>query len=297
MKKNREESKLLFRNDTSTPLGRLSLAGILTKRERTGFSSMRVLGSYAVVFLYDGSGIYQDANGVACELAAGDLILLFPEIAHRYGPRHGEAWSEIYVVFDGPAFDLWRDKGVLTSDRPVLHLEAIEEWRVRLESTLTRATNPSPRQALQQVATFLNLLTEICSLQLPGDASYNEITHEEKWLAIARRSLEENLSASLDMREVARQSGLSYESFRKRFAKEVGVAPSRYRMERRIAAAQTLLTQSNLTLRAVAMNLGFSDEFHFSRRFKQITGQTPNGFRRKGKVNFEPRRRGGAESF
>jgi AraC-like DNA-binding protein len=271
-----EQSRLLFRNDHSTSLGRLSLAGYLHKADRSEFKTMRVLGSYALVYLLAGSGSYRDANDVARELAAGDLIVLYPEIAHRYGPRRGGEWSEIYVVFDGAAFDLWRAKGVLRSDQPILHLEPVSEWLARLEETLLPVVGQTAQSALTNVSAFLNLLTAMCAPQF-GDAA----PREEEWLAFARHCLAENLSAPLDIRKVAREAGMSYESFRKRFAAATGTPPARYRTERRIAAAQTLLTRSNLTLRAVAMNLGYSDEFHFSRRFKEITGKTPREWRLK----------------
>ena len=278
MTKRPTHSQVLFRNDQSTPIGRLSLAGVLHKADRTQFPSMRILGSYAIVYLTHGSGFYSDVNGIKRELCAGDLILVFPEIAHHYGPRRGEQWSEIYVVFDGPAFDLWREKGILKSAHPVFHLGAVEQWLPRIESTLAAAQGQAPQETathVQAVSAFLDLLTQMLAPQ----SAIESAPVEEKWLAHARRLLDGNLSMPLDMREVAREVGLSYESFRKRFAKAVGVSPARYRMERRIAAAQILLTQSNLTLRAVATNLGFSDEFHFSRRFKEITGTTPRSYR------------------
>jgi transcriptional regulator GlxA family with amidase domain len=74
---------------------------------------------------------------------------------------------------------------------------------------------------------------------------------------------------------------VSYEQFRKRFQHEVGVSPARYRLQRRVEAARELLRYSpRMTNRQVAETLGFADEFHFSRRFTQITGSTPRDFRR-----------------
>jgi AraC-like DNA-binding protein len=55
---------------------------------------------------------------------------------------------------------------------------------------------------------------------------------------------------------------------------------SAYRAIRRIDAACAMLQQPGPTMRDIAASLGFSDEFHFSRRFKQITGMSPREFRR-----------------
>ena len=74
--------------------------------------------------------------------------------------------------------------------------------------------------------------------------------------------------------------GLSPESFRKRFTYETGLAPARFRTQQRIKAAHALLQRPNLTLRAIADSLGFSDEFHFSRRFKDVKGKKPKQYRK-----------------
>lgn len=285
MKPRSNSPTIIFRNDQKMPLGHLSLAGHLYHAGRQNFKTMRVLGSYALVYLIEGSGSYHDANGISQRVAAGDLLVLFPEIAHRYGAHRGENWREIYVVFEGPVFDLWRAEGVLSTQQPILHLEPVDEWLERFVEVLTPIAGQSPQAALTNLTAFLNLLTAICAQHRESyDAS------EEKWLALARSRLDENLSVPLDMREVAREAGLSYESFRKRFAHETGTPPARYRTERRIAAAQTLLLQTNFTLRAVANHLGFSDEFHFSRRFKEVTGVTPRAWRVGGSSLSAPER-------
>lgn len=261
------DNKLLFRNDVATPLGRLAFGGYAHKRDRSEMKKMRVLGSYALVYLLAGGGHYRDVNGFSQAVRAGDSMLVFPELAHRYGPTLGEKWSEIYVVFDGPAFDLWRAQGVLNPSKPVAHHAPVAHWRARLESVLAIS------HTAESVAAFLNLLTQMLAPQMES------VEKEELWLARARRMMEENLSAPLDLKLMAREVGMSQESFRKRFNVQTGVPPARYRAQKRIEAAQVLLLQTNLTLRAVADSLGFADEFHFSRRFKQLTGKTPRAFR------------------
>ena len=52
----------------------------------------------------------------------------------------------------------------------------------------------------------------------------------------------------------------------------------RSRDERHRRACE-LLADGELTGRQIAAALGFNDEFHFSRRFHQITGRTPSQFR------------------
>jgi transcriptional regulator GlxA family with amidase domain len=47
----------------------------------------------------------------------------------------------------------------------------------------------------------------------------------------------------------------------------------------RLARAEPLLWLSNLSLRAIALQCGFPDAYHFSRRFRAVYGMPPSAFR------------------
>jgi AraC family transcriptional regulator of arabinose operon len=57
-------------------------------------------------------------------------------------------------------------------------------------------------------------------------------------------------------------------------------------IESRIDYAKTLLTNPKLTINEVSVNCGYDNIEHFSRQFKQLTGYSPNKFRKSGKDAF-----------
>src|SRR5690606_34876202 len=67
----------------------------------------------------EGNGTYRDERGLEFTVGPGQWILVFPEVAHAYGPKRGERWNEIYLCFRGPVFEAWRGTGILNPDRPM----------------------------------------------------------------------------------------------------------------------------------------------------------------------------------
>lgn len=75
--------------------------------------------------------------------------------------------------------------------------------------------------------------------------------------------------------------GQSYDAFRKKYTRVTGHAPSHYMLNRQMEQAARLLIETNLSCDAIADQLGFCDQFHFSKRFKQHLGITPSKYRKR----------------
>jgi len=232
---------------------------------------MRTYGRYALVYLLKGSGRMRIAGRPMVNVRAGDLLFVYPEIPHGYGPGPDETWNELFLVFSGPVFDLWRKQGLMDPEHPVRHLPRISRWLPQLESVADPRLAETPGGMLQRVCRLQKFLGDIAGRTEPAPGKVS-------WLEEARRKLLETPGAS--PREVARSVGISYEKFRKDFARGTGYPPGRYRAVRLIDQARVLITERQLSNKEVAESLGFYDEFHFSRRFHQITGQSPRDFRR-----------------
>src|SRR3954469_8567942 len=59
----------------------------------------RVLHEFQVIYITKGSGIFESKNGGKQAIAAGSIILLFPEERHRYKPDEKTGWDEYWVGF------------------------------------------------------------------------------------------------------------------------------------------------------------------------------------------------------
>lgn len=80
--------------------------------------------------------------------------------------------------------------------------------------------------------------------------------------------------------EMAETVGLSESWFANVFKQTTGKTPMQWLLQRRIELVQKLLMESNLPVAAIAAQLGFSDQAHLTKTFRQITGETPAAWRK-----------------
>jgi AraC-like DNA-binding protein len=271
----------LITSPVQTEVGSVLLAGLhLFGHGVNQSGKTRVFDGAALVLVTRGEGLYKDAKGKRTPVKAGDAILVFPGSPHWYGPQKGQVWDEIYVAFDGPMFAPWFTSGLLDPDFPIRHLgEQMDSKASWLMLWIEQFADLKSRaKQIQAMTSLVQFLSEVAL----GEG--NGHRQPDDWLARAKGLLSYDLKGDIDLERVAKHLDSSYEAFRKRFQSHAGMAPMRFRNERKIESAKQMIRYSPaVSNREVAEALGFSDEFHFSKRFRQIAGVTPNDFRKSAK--------------
>jgi len=75
--------------------------------------------------------------------------------------------------------------------------------------------------------------------------------------------------------------GCTYDHAARSFRAAFGMTPLDYIASQRLAAAETLLADTTLTVREIAGRLGFNDHAYFGRLFRRHRGHTPQAWRKK----------------
>ena len=78
---------------------------------------------------------------------------------------------------------------------------------------------------------------------------------------------------------LARAAGLSVSHFNREFREWTGYSPVEYQRRQRVARARELLANVTLSIKEVAVRVGFNDPYHFSRVFRQVDGLSPSQYR------------------
>jgi AraC-like DNA-binding protein len=229
----------------------------------------RVLGGWQVVLIEKGEGFF-DAQPVK----AGEVIWVTPGRWHRYRPSERTGWTEHWVELGGEVLARLTAKRVLPDECGVLRPVKLGEFTEAM-AALHRAINASPAgmPPAELAALALRLLGSLT------DRAPQSGSRLERAVRQAERVLAERLGEAPSMPALARELGVNYASFRREFARRVGMAPAQHGMRLRLERAQRLIGSSPLKLEAIAEELGFSSAFHLSAAFKKQFGTSPAAWR------------------
>lgn|GEM_PF-1662852 len=202
-------------------------------------------------------------------LRAGDLLL--QEQNDKYQLRvSGETPAE-YMVISYVAEPM----EYLLSHLPerYYHTPRISKYKDLFEDAVRLGNSISPCGGARLCAAVQEILAcivqEYARKNTNGSASYAES---------AMLFMEQNFNLPINCSLIAAEVGISPSHLRTRFKEEYGVSLIGALNEIRIRHAKNMLKSGAFTLREVASQCGFQNEYYFGRVFKQITGTSPGKY-------------------
>ncbi|MBN2215982.1 MAG: helix-turn-helix transcriptional regulator [Pirellulales bacterium] len=236
----------------------------------------RVLPEFGVLYVTQGSGEFESETTGLRRVEAGNVILVFPEVWHRYRPSAQTGWTTYWAHFGGAYPERLMRRKLISPERAVLET-GMNDDILRPYLTL-RERIVSETRGLQQLAAS-NIL-EILGSSLAAVRSREEGGEIDALVCEAKAIIVQRVEELIDMKDLAGSLGLSYDYFRHIFKQQTGMAPYQYHLQLRINRAKELLHGTDLSTKEIAFALQFEAPYHFSRIFKQKTGMTPTEWRK-----------------
>jgi AraC-like DNA-binding protein len=100
-------------------------------------------------------------------------------------------------------------------------------------------------------------------------------------IARVRAYIDSNLHRTIHIRDLSAVARRSKAHFSRKFKLAVGESPHAYVVRRRLERAGHLMMTSAASLSEIALSVGFSDQAHLCRLFRQAFGQSPANWRRE----------------
>jgi len=198
------------------------------------------------------------------------------------------------------------DLDTLTLERPATTLmnsrpyESMSDGSMALQGEKTSAADPSQRALANAVITlleraggakshedaksFITKAVHITRSWMESDPIISVIPLRgglAPWqLNQAKHFIEQNLSNTIKIKDLAMQAGLGSSYFFQAFRCTVGVSPHAYIVQRRIESAQKLILLTHKPLSEIALECGLADQPHLTRLFRSVVGISPGAWRR-----------------
>lgn len=235
----------------------------------------RLLSEYAVVYVTHGAGEFDSQGTGPIGLTAGDALVLFPGVWHRYRPRKKTGWGIHWVHFQGDTADRLRADGVLKPDRAVLRI-GLEPLILQAFRDVLDALRAEPAGFVQiAAAKTLEILARLVGAASAGRA----VPRLQEVVSRARLRLEEDPGGLPVVDEMIEEFDVSRTHFFRIFKEQTGQSPYKYHLQLKIRRAGEMLRDSNLTVKQISIALGFRNPYHFSKLFRTKTGTSPREYR------------------
>lgn len=92
--------------------------------------------------------------------------------------------------------------------------------------------------------------------------------------------IEENISNRIDINELAQMTRWSSQHFIRVFTQFMGDTPYQFILKKKIEKAKVLATESDISMKDIAFELGFQSYGNFCKLFKRETGKNPDEYRK-----------------
>ncbi len=229
------------------------IAGIITAGKR----NMTITGSYH-------------------SLSAGDIFIINSGEPHSLQSSEGEPHSyRVLIIPDYILKEVAAD--IYGSSFNIVFTNCIKNDQdsfLRLNELLNILDDPDSLFESESVLfSFLEFLVRYHSVR-GFPAEENKRNNSVK---LAAEYINENFRDHITLDDLSGVTGVSPFHLNRTFTEETGISPHAYQIQRRIEFSKRLLLEG-FSISYVSAESGFTDQSHYTRFFKKITGTTPGRF-------------------
>lgn len=242
---------------------------------------------YLFHYILSGTGILMadDSKGVTQTYSIKSMqgFMIFPNQITTYVADKQLPWEYVWLEFDGLRVKSLLDTIGLSLDKPVYHArnKSLREDMANEMLYISRHKDESPFHLIGHLYLFLDyLLRSAADEQLEHGSKLREFYIHE-----ALTYIEHNFQNEITIEDIAGVCGLNRTYFGKIFKEALGKTPQEFLLNYRMLKAAELLKLTSLSIGDVGLAVGYANQMHFSRAFKNNYGISPREWRYQNHIN------------
>ena len=211
--------------------------------------------------------------------------MLFPNQINTYIADQDLPWEYTWVEFDGLRAKEIVSTAGLSPDHPVYHAGSKDLRNEMMNEMLYIARHPgssseSPFHMIGHLYLFLDyFMRSAATVRMNQSGKIRDFYIKE-----ALSYIEQNFQNNITIEDIAAFCGLNRSYFGKIFHDTIGKSPQEFLISYRMTKAAELLKLTSLSVADIGNAVGYPNQLHFSRAFKNVYGTSPRSWRNINKL-------------
>ncbi len=251
----------------------------------------RVLPEYQIIFISQGQGIFESCATGKVEIKSGSIIILFPELWHRYKPNEETGWRENWIGLNGEYLYRLTKRNLINPQNAVLTLAKPEQiinayrriWDA-VHSLQMKNSFILSAYAMEILALAIDSAHSADSVPAYINAANKEVI-KDRITTEALQYIWSHSHRNTSVDDVVAQLPVTRRTLERKFNQSlghsIGAEITRCRLER----AKRLLAHTSLPIGHIALAVGFSGSDRLSKVFQKQLQTTPGKYRTQSQVN------------
>lgn len=236
---------------------------------------------YLFHYVISGTGTLYATNSKGSseiyQIKSGQGFMLFPGQICTYIADNEIPWEYVWVEFDGLRVKETIEAAGLCPDHPV-YKARYKDISVTMKDEMLYIVNhrdESPFHLIGHLYLFIDsLIRSSTSAQISKGNSLRDFYIKEAFSFI-----EQNFQNDISIEDIAATCGLNRSYFGKIFHETTGKSPQEFLISYRMTKAAELLKLTELSIANIGNAVGYPNQLHFSRAFKNVYGISPRQWR------------------
>ncbi|MDE7436021.1 MAG: AraC family transcriptional regulator [Lachnospiraceae bacterium] len=240
---------------------------------------------YLFHYIISGTGslMAQNKKGetITYNIRSGQGFLLFPGQISTYIADEKTPWEYAWLEFDGLKVKEMLEISGFSLDQPVYHAVSKEFRDTMMTEMLYIAnhSNETPFHLIGHLYLFLDALTRSMSTIHMNKAG----KMSDYYIQESINYMEQNFPYEISIEDIASHCGINRSYFGKIFHASVGKSPQEFLISYRMMKAAELLKMTDFSIADIGNAVGYPNQLHFSRAFKNVYGVSPKNWRNQHK--------------
>lgn len=237
----------------------------------------RTLPSFCLVYITKGEGLFETKKIKRTIVKEGSMILLFPNVWHRYCSNKKTGWKEYWISFSGEIPKKLLEHGILPKDKPIIEI-GLNETVIKLYNQILELIENESLGFREIMASLTyQIIAQVNSSEKRKKFGGKKI---ENVILKSKIFMAENISKNIDFKLLAYELNVGYSWFRRMFQHYTHLPPAKYFLLLKLNKAKRLLVETTLNVGEISDFLGFETQYYFSKFFKKRTGFSPSQWRK-----------------